>query len=111
LLSNFLAAIVPLVPDAKVTSISINNFQWEAILHHKLVPNTPDDAQGNPNASRMPAIDAAATAAEDDDDEDLYDYPGKPFLNSPSSQDWIGTERDRRSAVLVWASLKSDGLL
>jgi hypothetical protein len=121
LLSNFLASIVPNVPDARTSAMSIHNEQWEEVLHHRFGPSPPNGAP-DPATTPLDASDtqdvAAAAAekpvdedADDDDDADLYDYPGKTSLNAANRGDWTGVERDRRSSFLVWAALKSEGLL
>lgn len=44
------------------------------------------------------------------DTEDIYAF-GDETLSRKTDNDWIGVQRDRRSAYLIMGALKSEGIL
>ncbi|KAI0365252.1 hypothetical protein BV20DRAFT_1039017 [Pilatotrama ljubarskyi] len=92
LLSNLLLSVLPNVPDARIVAVTIGDAQWEEILWEE-----PDEAE------------QTKAAEQDDDDDDIYATEGD--LPPTRKGDWVGVERDRRSAFLIIGALKQEGLL
>ncbi|KAF9567306.1 hypothetical protein CPC08DRAFT_703216 [Agrocybe pediades] len=92
LLSNLLTSILPNVRDAKTVAVTISDAQWEDVLW---------DRDGGVNLSK------AETNEENNDpyawdDTDVTDW---------KQGDWVGVDRDQRSAFLIVGALRSEGLL
>ena len=54
------------------------------------------------------------TGDDGDDDSDVMFYESDVVKNSSSSfgkTDWVGLDRDKRSAYLIIGALKSEGIL
>ncbi|KAI0361614.1 hypothetical protein OH77DRAFT_1417889 [Trametes cingulata] len=92
LLSNLLLSVLPNVPDARIVAVTIGDAQWEEILWEE-----PDE-------------DEQKKAAEQGEDEDDI-YAKEGDLPPTRKGDWVGVERDRRSAFLIIGALKQEGLL
>ncbi|KZT24471.1 hypothetical protein NEOLEDRAFT_1134842 [Neolentinus lepideus HHB14362 ss-1] len=92
LLSNLLTAILPNVRDAKVVAVTISESQWEEVLWDR---EQEQDGQ-----------------VEDKDEEIVDDIFVSGDRDMPAARkgDWIGLERDRRSAFLIIGALKSEGI-
>ena len=93
LLSNLLTSILPNVRDAKTVAVTISDSQWEDVLWDreeelKNVNQTAAEAQNN---------DPYAW-----DTENLTEW---------KKGDWVGVDRDQRSAFLIMGALRSEGLL
>ncbi|OSD03433.1 hypothetical protein PYCCODRAFT_1466818 [Trametes coccinea BRFM310] len=91
LLSNLLLSVLPNVPDARIVAVTIGDAQWEEILWEE-----PEDDEQKDNMV-------------DEDEDDIYAKEGD--LPAVKKGDWIGVERDRRSAFLIIGALKQEGLL
>ncbi|KAL7285313.1 hypothetical protein ACG7TL_000408 [Trametes sanguinea] len=91
LLSNLLLSVLPNVPDARIVAVTIGDAQWEEILWEE-----PED-------------DEQKDKMVDEDEDDIYAKEGD--LPAVKRGDWIGVERDRRSAFLIIGALKQEGLL
>ncbi|KAI0778191.1 hypothetical protein BD413DRAFT_507419 [Trametes elegans] len=89
LLSNLLLSVLPNVPDARIVAVTIGDAQWEEILWEE-----PSEDEQN---------------KKQQDDDDIYAQEGD--LPPTRKGDWIGVERDRRSAFLIIGALKQEGLL
>ncbi|CDO71568.1 hypothetical protein BN946_scf184911.g38 [Trametes cinnabarina] len=92
LLSNLLLSVLPNVADARIVAVTIGDAQWEEILWEE-----PEEDEHKDKT------------AMDNDDDDIYAKEGD--LPSVKKGDWIGVERDRRSAFLIIGALKQEGLL
>ena len=93
LLSNLLTSILPNVADAKTVAVTISDAQWEDVLwdrEEELKNHKPviDEVQSN---------DPYAW-----DSEDCPEW---------KQGDWVGVDRDQRSAFLIMGALRSEGLL
>ncbi|OJT15837.1 hypothetical protein TRAPUB_3435 [Trametes pubescens] len=90
LLSNLLLSVLPNVPDARIVAVTIGDAQWEEMLWDE-----PDEDEPQKPAKK----DEDDIYAEDDD--------------QPATRkgDWVGVERDRRSAYLIIGALKQEGLV
>ncbi|KAI8995632.1 hypothetical protein BD414DRAFT_576340 [Trametes punicea] len=98
LLSNLLLSVLPNVPDARIVAVTIGDAQWEEILWEE-----PDEDEQKAKPAQGGQDD------DDDDDDDIYAKDGD--LPAVRKGDWIGVERDRRSAFLIIGALKQEGLL
>lgn len=84
LLNNLLVSILPEIPDAKFAAVTISDAVWEEVLW--------DREQEEEQADAKPA------KAEDPDDIFVY---GDQDQTTYEKGDWIGVDRDRRSAYLI----------
>jgi len=92
LLSNLLTSILPNVRDAKTVAVTISDAQWEDVLWDR------DDGK---------FLNKAEAKEENNDpyawdDTDVADW---------RQGDWVGVDRDQRSAFLIVGALRSEGLL
>ena len=93
LLSNLLTSILPNVRDAKTVAVTISDSQWEDVLWDReeegmVTPQTLDH----------------------EDVDDIYAF-GDEDIPQKKHGDWIGVDRDRRSAYLIMGALRSEGIL
>ncbi|RDB22501.1 hypothetical protein Hypma_010150 [Hypsizygus marmoreus] len=95
LLSNLLTSVLPNVRDAKTVAVTISDTQWEDVLwdREELEKGVQDPIHDSPEAS-----------------EDIYAY-GDEDIPEKKRGDWIGVDRDRRSAYLIMGALRSEGIL
>lgn len=94
LLSNLLVSVLPNVPGAKIEAVTISDDQWEDLLWDR-------------------EADEQRTVNEDivrSDMEDIFVTP-EDDGSSHSKGDWVGVDRDRRSAYLIIGALRTDGLI
>lgn len=94
LLSNLLTSVLPNVPDARMVAITISDAQWEDVLWDR-----EEEARQQEQGKKT----------EDEDDGDLYVSLDQIVTKRPG--DWVGIDRDRRSAFLIIGSLRSEGIL
>ncbi|KJA30236.1 hypothetical protein HYPSUDRAFT_61086 [Hypholoma sublateritium FD-334 SS-4] len=93
LLSNLLTSILPNVRDAKTVAVTISDAQWEDVLW--------DREEELKNVKQV----APETRTNDPyawDTEDVTEW---------KQGDWVGVDRDQRSAFLIMGALRSEGLL
>ena len=93
LLSSLLLSVLPNVRDAKTVAVTISDAQWEDVLWDR---EAEAEKQNKPTSHR--AVD------------NIYFSDSDDFL-SQSRGDWVGVDRDRRSAFLIIGALKSEGLI
>jgi hypothetical protein len=96
LLSNLLASILPIVNDAKTVAVTISDAQWEDVLWDReedLYNKTETDENQK---------------SQDVDDPYAWDIDE---VKDWKRNDWVGLERDRRSAFLIIGALRSESLL
>jgi len=94
LLSNLLVSVLPNVPGAKAEAVTISDEQWEDVLWDR-------------------EADEQRTVNEEfvwNEKEDIFVTP-EDDGSSHSKGDWVGADRDRRSAYLIIGALRSDGLI
>ncbi|KAI0639408.1 hypothetical protein C8Q77DRAFT_1081018 [Trametes polyzona] len=89
ILSNLLLSVLPNVADARIVAVTIGDAQWEEILW-----DDPDDEERK---------------QKERDEDDIY--ADENDLPVTRKGDWVGVERDRRSAFLIIGALKQEGLL
>jgi hypothetical protein len=119
LVSNFLASIVPFASAlTSLTAVTISDAQW-AELEPEDEPQLAEPAPG-PGAAKQstasgPEIMAAETKADAVDgrlNDDVFVYADEErAATEPRKGDWTGVERDRRSAFLIMAALRQEGLV
>lgn len=98
LLSNLLISILPNVRDAKTVAVTISGSVWEDTLWDR-----------EQEEEKMQA-EALAQSSVKDEEENIY-VCGDEDIPTFRQGDWIGVDRDRRSAFLIIGALKSEGLL
>lgn len=93
LLSNLLISILPNIRDAKTAAVTISDAQWEDVLWDReedtKLTNTEDKQEQNNDPYAW-------------DNSDVTDW---------KRGDWVGVDRDKRSAFLIVGALRSEGLL
>ncbi|KAF8897560.1 hypothetical protein BD779DRAFT_387584 [Infundibulicybe gibba] len=88
LLSNLLTSVLPNIRDAKTVAVTISDSQWEDVLWDR---DGPEVTLEEPN-------------------DDIYTY-GDDETPERKGGDWVGVDRDRRSAYLIMGALRSEGIL
>ncbi|EPQ59266.1 hypothetical protein GLOTRDRAFT_114006 [Gloeophyllum trabeum ATCC 11539] len=91
LLSNLLTAILPNVRDAKIVAVTISDSQWEEVLWDR------EQEEDNIEDKQEEIVDDIFVSGDQD-------------LPVQRKGDWIGLERDRRSAFLIIGALRSEGI-
>ncbi|KAG1833169.1 uncharacterized protein F5147DRAFT_726871 [Suillus discolor] len=95
LLSNLLTSVLPNIREAKTVAVTISDSQWEEVLWDR----EEEERQ------------LSQEKAEPEGDPDNIYVFGDEGLTSEKKGDWIGVDRDRRSAFLIIGALKSEGIL
>ncbi|KAJ7700125.1 hypothetical protein B0H17DRAFT_1048688 [Mycena rosella] len=95
LLSNLLTSVLPNIPDAKTVAVTISDNQWEDVLWDREEEEAEEKERG---------------ADEKQVDNDIYAC-GDEGLVRRKDRDWLGVNRDRRSAYLIIGGLRSEGIL
>ena len=91
MVTNLLTSVLPQMPGAKTLAVTVSDFEWaEVIFYEKEEGESVEKKEG----------------VEDDiwvsgEDEETVYKPG----------DWVGVERDRRSAYLIIGALRSEGII
>ena len=88
-----MTSILPNIRDAKTVAVTISDAQWEDVLwdreeHDKSLKNQKSNSQYN----------------------DPYAWDGDDITDWKQG-DWVGVDRDQRSAFLIMGALRSEGLL
>ncbi|KAK0190907.1 hypothetical protein F5146DRAFT_574972 [Armillaria mellea] len=96
LLSNLLTSILPNIRDAKTVAITISDSQWEDVLWNR----EEEEKEKRSKEEREPV-----------DEDDIYVYRDEEEDGKQQPRDWTGVDRDRRSAFLIMAALRSEGIL
>jgi hypothetical protein len=93
LISNLLTSVLPNIRDSKTVAVTISDSLWEEVLWDREEENR-----------------AGYNIAEDNPEnlDDIYVSVEPPMKRRG---DWVGVERDRRSAFLIMGALKSEGIL
>ena len=96
LLSNLLTSVLPNISDAKTVAVTISDSQLEEVLWDR---EAEERGGGDGGLPRTEAVE-----------DEIYVY-GDEELAKERKGDWVGLERDRRSAFLIMGALKSEGIL
>jgi len=91
LLSDLLLSVFPNVAGASTVAVVVSDAQWEEAL-----------------AGDEPAADEEERKPDEADDDI---YVSEDDLSLDKKNDWVGVERDRRSAFLVIGALRPEGIL
>lgn len=91
LMSNLLTALLPNIDDAKIGAVTISDAQWEDVLWDR-----EEEERG-------------LKKKKEEDPDDIYFSSDDIVTKEPG--DWVGIDRDRRSAYLIIGALKSEGLI
>lgn len=94
LISNMLLSVLPNIPGAKTVAVAVSDAQWEEVLW------SPEDE-----------VEAKVDEDEDEDDEEEVFVVGDDGLGRQTKGDWVGVDRDRRSAFLIVGALRSESIL
>ncbi|EGO01931.1 hypothetical protein SERLA73DRAFT_71091 [Serpula lacrymans var. lacrymans S7.3] len=97
LLSNLLTSVLPNIRDAKTVAVTISDSQWEEVLWDREEEERQDQEKQMEQQSG-------------DSSDDIY-VSGDQNLPTQRRGDWLGVDRDRRSAFLIIGALKSEGIL
>ena len=92
LLSDFLSSTIPLLPDSEIWTVAVSDEMWAEVLAGLDEDDTEEEGE------KM-----------DEDEEDLFLSPD--FLPTPRKTDWLGVNRDKRSAYLIQGALKGEALI
>ncbi|KZT05525.1 uncharacterized protein LAESUDRAFT_743806 [Laetiporus sulphureus 93-53] len=92
LLANILISMLPMTPDAKIVGVNVEDAIWEEVLG-----GLDDD------------VDDEVEKSEEDADGDIFVLPD--VMPKPRKGDWIGMDRDRRSAYMIVGALRQEGLI
>ena len=93
LISNLLTSILPNIRDAKTVAVTISDAQWEEVVFWDRDDDEEESKEHNEAV---------------DDDIYISGDMDKP-VHKPG--DWVGVDRDRRSAYLIIGALRSEGIL
>jgi len=93
LLSNLLTSVLPIIPDARIVAVTVADSIWEEVLGGL---DDEDEAETEKPAGQGPF-------------DDIFISPDD--LPTTQKDDWVGVNRDRRSAYLIVGALKQEGLL
>lgn len=94
LLSNLLTSVLPNIPDAKTVAVTISDSQWEEVLWDREEEEQLDEQNG----------------PQEEDTGNIF-VCGEDDLPTQRKGDWVGIDRDRRSAFLIIGALRSEGIL
>ncbi|KAF8195861.1 hypothetical protein K438DRAFT_1918996 [Mycena galopus ATCC 62051] len=97
LLSNLLTSVLPNISDAKTVAVTISDSQWEDVLW---------DREEEEEEQKEREIDEKQM-----EDNDIYACGDEGTEKIFKRRDWLGVNRDRRSAYLIIGGLRSEGLL
>ncbi|KAF8845801.1 hypothetical protein BDN67DRAFT_961447 [Paxillus ammoniavirescens] len=93
LLSNLLLSVLPNIRDAKTVAVAVSDSQWEEVLW---------DREEEERLGREKELS--------EDPDDIF-VTGNEGLPGQRRGDWVGVDRDRRSAFLIIGALRSEGIL
>lgn len=86
-----LSILPPIESANKIELVNVDDFQWSEVLWRE---------EDNEVAKR--------TA---DNDDDIFTYEDEPDSRDLQKGDWMGPDRDLRSAFLIIGSLKMEGII
>lgn len=98
LLNNLLVSCLPEIPGANLTAVTISDAIWQELLWDR---EQEEELQQRAADGKPP---------EEEESDDIF-VSGDEGLPAFRRGDWIGTDRDQRSAYLIMGALKSEGLL
>lgn len=90
-----MTSVLPNVRDAKTVAVTISDSQWEEVLWDR-------EEEEEERIARERGVEDVV--------DDIY-VSGEQKNDGPVKGDWLGVDRDRRSAFLIIGALKSEGIL
>ncbi|EAU90384.2 hypothetical protein CC1G_00768 [Coprinopsis cinerea okayama7 len=103
--SNFLTSLLPIGrPGANIFALTANSANWQDVLWSR------EDDERKQEEAEAKAKKTESQMDVVDDDDDVYVY-GVEVPDPIPNRDWIGMERDKRSAYLALGGLKSEGIV
>ena len=135
LVSNLLLSLLPMHADARTHSITLSDAQWKEVLHdteaeaEESVANTRGNIPSRAGATQQPvdlnkintwAVDQPASnrsdgamALPEENEDDVFAYADDEGddIADIKKGDWLGLERDRRSAFMIIMGLRSEGIV
>ena len=91
MVTNLLTSVLPQMPGAKTLAVTVSDFEWAEVIFY-------EKEEGGNDEKKQDVEDDIWVSGEDE--ETAY-KPG----------DWVGVERDRRSAYLIIGALRSEGII
>ena len=91
MVTNLLTSVLPQMPGAKTLAVTVSDFEWAEVIFY-------EKDEGESDEKKRGDDDDIWVSGED---EESVDRPG----------DWVGVERDRRSAYLIIGALRSEGII
>ena len=91
MVTNLLTSVLPQMPGAKTLAVTVSDFEWAEVIFY-------EKEEGENDEKKQEVEDDIWASGEDE--EPVY-KPG----------DWVGVERDRRSAYLIIGALRSEGII
>ena len=91
MVTNLLTSVLPQMQGAKTLAVTVSDFEWAEVIFY-------EKEEGESGEKKEEAGDDIWVSGEDE--ENVY-KPG----------DWVGVERDRRSAYLIIGALRSEGII
>ncbi|KAJ3555829.1 hypothetical protein NM688_g2360 [Phlebia brevispora] len=95
LLSDLLVSVLPPIPDAETAAVTMSDSVWAEVMWDR----EEEEEQMQTEAQSVP-----------EKDEDIY-VVGDEDIPAFRKNDWIGVDRDRRSAFLILGALRQEGLV
>lgn len=95
LLSSLILSVLPTVEGSKIVAVTVGDSQWEEVL------NAPEDDIDLESTKSKPA----------EESDDIFVYGDQDISAKPGKGEWVGIERDRRSAFMIMGTLRSEGIL
>lgn len=104
-----MTTILPNIRDAKTVAVTISDEQWEEALWDR---EEEEMAAARERKAKERLENAGSDNAKNEPppDDDIY-IDGEADVPVQEKGDWIGVERDRRSAFLIIGALRSEGIL
>jgi hypothetical protein len=111
IVSNMLSSILPNMVGAVIFAVTVGPDQWEDVLWDPEEDRKRKEAEAKAKeeAEKRAQGDVGMDATLENDD-DVYVYGVEEIPHVPS-RDWVGLDRERRSAYMVSGVLKSENLL
>ena len=91
MVTNLLTAVLPQMPGAKTLAVTVSDFEWAEVIFY-------EKEEGENDEKRQEVEDDIWVSGEDEE-------------SGYKSGDWVGVERDRRSAYLIIGALRSEGII
>lgn len=91
MVTNLLTSVLPQMPGAKTLAVTVSDFEWAEVIFY--------EKEEGESKEKMEEVENDVWVSGED--EEVVHKPG----------DWVGVERDRRSAYLIIGALRSEGII